>query len=154
MDTATCEDAIRTLYQKVIKGWNDHNAADMSAPFAADGELIGFDGSQMIGRKTIFTHLHDIFSHHRTPPFVYKIKSVCLLGEEVGMVRAMVGMIPPGKNELEPTLHAHQTLVAKKQDEQWEVVLFQNTPAQFHGRPELVEQFTEELRPYVQQQLP
>jgi len=25
-------------------------------------------------------------------------------------------------------------------------VLFQNTPAQFHGRPELVQQLTEELR--------
>ena len=153
MGTVTHEDAIRTLYRQVIRGWNEHSASGMSAPFAADGELIGFDGSHLIGRAAIFTHLHDVFSHHLTPPFVYKIKSACLLSEEVGMVRAMVGMIPPGKDELDPALHAHQTLVAKKQGEQWEAVLFQNTPAQFHGRPELVEQFTEELRPLVRQQL-
>jgi hypothetical protein len=28
----------------------------------------------------------------------------------------------------------------------WRIALFQNTPAQFHGRPELVQQLTEQLR--------
>jgi hypothetical protein len=32
----------------------------------------------------------------------------------------------------------------------WRIELFQNTPAQFHGRPELVSEMTAEL----QQQLP
>ncbi len=38
------------------------------------------------------------------------------------------------------------TLVAVKSDGKWRILLFQNTPAQFHGRPELVQQMTEELR--------
>jgi hypothetical protein len=29
---------------------------------------------------------------------------------------------------------------------QWRIVLFQNTPAQFHGRPSLVEEMTRELQ--------
>jgi len=33
-----------------------------------------------------------------------------------------------------------------KIDGEWRIKLFQNTPAQFHGRPELVEQMTDELR--------
>jgi hypothetical protein len=41
---------------------------------------------------------------------------------------------------------AIQTLVAAKRDGKRRVALFQNTPAQFHGRPELVESLTEELR--------
>jgi hypothetical protein len=39
-----------------------------------------------------------------------------------------------------------QTLIAVKRDGQWRIVLFQNTPAQLHGRPELVQAMTEELR--------
>ncbi|HXV96788.1 MAG TPA: DUF4440 domain-containing protein, partial [Anaerolineae bacterium] len=45
-----------------------------------------------------------------------------------------------------PAANVIQTLVAAKWDGQWQVVLYQNTPAQFHGRPELVRQLTDELR--------
>ncbi|MGG3943884.1 DUF4440 domain-containing protein, partial [Peribacillus psychrosaccharolyticus] len=38
------------------------------------------------------------------------------------------------------------TLIVVKKEGNWSIQLFQNTPAQFHGRPELVEQMTEELR--------
>ena len=31
-------------------------------------------------------------------------------------------------------------------DGQWRIALFQNTPAQFHGRPEAAEALTDELR--------
>jgi len=58
-------------------------------------------------------------------------------------------MIPPGKMELDPQLNAHQTLIAVKENDVWRVELFQNTPAQFHGRPDLVEQMTKELRQAV-----
>ena len=33
-----------------------------------------------------------------------------------------------------------------ERDDEWRAVLYQNTPAQLHGRPELVESLTEELR--------
>jgi hypothetical protein len=45
---------------------------------------------------------------------------------------------------------AVQTLVAERCEDEWRVVLYQNTPAQFHGRPELVESLTEELRRELQ----
>lgn len=51
-----------------------------------------------------------------------------------------------GGTEINPDVNAHQTLVAVQKDGKWQIQLFQNTPAQFHGRPELVEQMTEELR--------
>ena len=53
-------------------------------------------------------------------------------------------MVPPGKSELDPSKNAIQALVARK-DGDWRIVLYQNTPAQFHGRPELVQQMTTEL---------
>lgn len=48
-------------------------------------------------------------------------------------------------NQLEKTKYS-PTLILYLNTMQLQIQLFQNTPAQFHGRPELVEQMTEELR--------
>jgi hypothetical protein len=50
-------------------------------------------------------------------------------------------MVPPGRDTLNPNVNALHTLVA----ERGRIVLFQNTPAQYHGRPELVEEHTAEV---------
>ena len=137
---------VRTLYQQMLDGWNRHNADAFAAPFAPDGETIGFDGSQMIGREEIAATLKQIFADHVTAPYVSKVKSVRLLSPEVAILRAIVGMAPPGLSDLNPALNAHQTLVAARRDGSWRIELLQTTPAQFHGRPGLVQQMTEELR--------
>jgi hypothetical protein len=59
-------------------------------------------------------------------------------------------MVPPGQKDLNPATNAIQSMVAVKQASQWRITLFQNTPAQFHGRPELAEALTEELRKVLQ----
>jgi uncharacterized protein (TIGR02246 family) len=140
------EDAVRTLYRQVLEGWNTRNPEGFAAPFAEDGEVIGFDGSQMSGRAEIAATLRQIFADHVTAPYVSKIRSVRLLSPEVALLRASVGMVPPGQEDLSPALNAHQTLVAAKHAGRWRIALLQTTAAQFHGRPELVQQMTEELR--------
>jgi uncharacterized protein (TIGR02246 family) len=35
---------VRRLYRELLNGWNQHNAEAFAAPFAEDGEVIGFDG--------------------------------------------------------------------------------------------------------------
>ena len=69
-----------------------------------------------------------------------------LLGSDALVLRAVVGMVPPGQSDLDPKLTAVQALVAEERDGEWHVILYQNTPAQFHGRPELAERLTEVLR--------
>lgn len=49
------------------------------------------------------------------------------------------------KDFIYSNVNTHYTLIVVKKDGNWRIQLFQNTPAQFHGRPELVEQMTEEL---------
>lgn len=71
------------------------------------------------------------------------------MGADAAILHAIAGMIPPGKSDIEPAVNAQQTLVAVKKDYGWCVELFQNTPAQFHGRPELVKEMTEELRQLI-----
>ncbi len=55
-------------------------------------------------------------------------------------------MVPRGQTDINPDANAHQTLVVSRKQDEWKIELFQNTPAQFHGKPELVEQMTQELR--------
>ncbi len=143
---SSAEMEVRTLYRQLLNGWNKRNAAAFAAPFAQDGEVIGFDGSQMTGRVEIAATLGQIFADHVTAPYVSKVRSVRLLSPEVAILRAIVGMVQPGQLDLDPAVNAHQTLVAAKRDGTWRIELLQTTPAQFHGRPELVQHMTEELR--------
>ena len=118
----------------------------MAELFTEDGESIGFDGSQSLGRDEIFAHLKPIFENHPTAPYITKVKSVRFLGTDTALLRAIAGMVPHLQSELNPELNSHHTLVLVKIVDQWRIQLFQNTPAQFHGRPELVKQMTEELK--------
>ena len=140
------ETAVSALYQQLLESWNRRDAAGFAALYDEDSDVVGFDGSQMHGRAEVEATLSQIFADHMTATYVSKIRGVRLLAPEVAVLRAVVGMIPPGKKDLNPAANAIQTLVATKQGGQWRIALFQNTPAQFHGRPELVEALTEELR--------
>ncbi|WP_233880078.1 SgcJ/EcaC family oxidoreductase [Virgibacillus halodenitrificans] len=144
------QDEIQNLYQKLIEAWNKRDAKGMAELFAEQGVQIGFDGSKVNGREEIYSHLEPIFKNHPTAPFVTKVKGIRALGTDAAILLAIAGMIPPGKTDIEPSVNAHQTLIAVKVDNHWQVELFQNTPAQFHGRPELVEQMTDELRKLIE----
>lgn len=140
------ENEVRVLYENLLASWNRRDAHGFAALFQDTGECIGFDGSQLIGRAEIAQTLDHIFTDHLTAPYIGKIKAVRFIGVQVAIVRAIVGMVPPGKEDLEPALNAVQTLVATRNEGPWQIALFQNTPAQFHGRPELLQSMTEELR--------
>ena len=140
------EQAVAALYEQLIGGWNDRNGEKFAAPFGEDGHVIGYDGSEQSGRDQIATEMQRIFDDHETASYVASVRSVQLLADGAALVRAVVGMIPPGASELNRERNAHQTVVATRRDGDWRIVLFQNTPAQFHGRPDLAEALTQELR--------
>jgi uncharacterized protein (TIGR02246 family) len=149
-DVGNHEAEVRTLYQRVLEGWNRRSADDFAAPFAEDGEVVGFDGSQNTGRAEIAAEMGRIFVDHETGTYVGKVRSIRALGSEAAVLRAVAGMVPAGESDLDPKLNTVQSLIAERQGGAWRVVLYQNTPAQFHGRPELSEQLTKELRQDVQ----
>lgn len=140
------EQAVRALYRQVLDGWNARSGDAFAAAFTEDGESIGFDGSQIIGRAEIAATLTQIFADHMTASYVANVRNVRLLGADAAVLRAVAGMVPRGQSQINPAVNAIQTLVATRRDGAWHVALFQNTPAQFHGRPELAEQLTEELQ--------
>jgi uncharacterized protein (TIGR02246 family) len=136
----------RELHASLIEAWNRRDAAGFAACFADDGVLVGFDGTEVVGSPGIAQHIGEVFAGHATGRFVTVVREVRPLGLGVAMVRAIAGMIPPGATELAPQLHAVQSLVAAREGGGWSISLFQNTPAQLHGRPEAVQRITEELK--------
>ena len=137
---------IEALYRRLIDAWNARDGGAMAAVFASNGEMIGFDGSHVMGRAAIAAEMAGIFADHETARYVTKVKDVRELAPSVEVLRAIAGMVPPSASELNPDVNTHQTLVATRSDDGWSIDLFQNTPAQFHGRPELKEAMTAELR--------
>jgi uncharacterized protein (TIGR02246 family) len=140
------EAVTRVLYQRLLDRWNMTDAAGFAALFAEDGSVVGFDGSQVNGRDEIAKHLGGIFSQHKVAAFIGIVREVRPLSEDVELLRAVAGMVPPGASDIKPETNAVQSLIAVRKDGEWRVALFQNTPAVFHGRPEASAALTEELR--------
>jgi uncharacterized protein (TIGR02246 family) len=145
----TENDANRTkaleLYVHLLDAWNRRSADDFAELFGESGSCVGFDGSPMNGRSEIGSSLSAIFEHHPTASYVAKMREVRSLGATVTLIRAVAGMIPPGKTEINAATNAIQSLVIVGSGQAAQIALFQNTPAAFHGRPELSESLTKEL---------
>jgi uncharacterized protein (TIGR02246 family) len=137
---------IATLYRKLLDGWNERDAGAMAALCQEDASFVGFDGSMMNGREEIESSLAQIFADHLTARYVAKVREVRLLTPDVALLRAVAGLIPHGRADLNPVANAVQSLVTVRTWDGWRIALFQNTPAQFHGRPELSQALTDELR--------
>jgi uncharacterized protein (TIGR02246 family) len=140
---------IEKLYKELLDFWNKQDAKGMASLFARDGNIVGFDGSQMNGKMQIESEIKQIFSHHQTASYVGKIREIRFLGPDIVLLRAVAGMVMPGEKDINPEVNAIQSLIAIKEDNAWRISFFQNTPAQFHGRPELAEALTRELQELV-----
>lgn len=138
--------AIVTLYRQLLDAWNNRDAAAFARLFSDKGSIVGFDGSTADGRNEIEAHLKPIFADHPTARYVSKIRDVRDLSSNGALLRAVAGMIPPDADQLKPERNAIQTLVASRQVAgDWQIEMFQNTPARFDGRPEEADQLTREL---------
>ena len=135
----------RGVYQQLLEAWNRRDADGFAAAFTDDGSCIGFDGSMMNGRAEIASTLRGIFDHHPTARYVARVREIRALSPTLVLVRSVVGMVPPDKAELNPAVNAIQSLVVVEQGPSMKIALLQNTPAAFHGRPELAQQLTSEL---------
>lgn len=146
--TSNNEIEVRSIYNRLLQSWNNHHAREFADLFAADGNSIGFDGSQMNGRQEIEDQLTQIFLSHTVASYVSIVKEVRQLSPTIYLLRSVVGMIPPGQKKIKQDVNAIQTLILEKDNKNGHflIALFQNTPAAFHNRPELSAQLTEELQ--------
>jgi len=133
-------------YERLIDGWNRRDGRAFADPFADDAILIGYDGSEQRGRDAVASAMAQIFRDHDTAAYVAKVRTIRPLGATAALLHAVAGMVPPGGSDLAADRNAHQTVVAVDDGGDWRVLLFQNTPARFDGRPDLAAALADELR--------
>lgn len=141
---------VEACYRAIIDAWNSGDAAGFAARFAETGAIIGYDGSPSNGRAEIAAHIGAVFRDHKPGRFVIVVRDVRLLSETSALLRAVVGVIPNGQSEVKPEVNFLQTMTAVREGGQWRAALLQATPAQFHGRPEMAEKLTAELKAAAQ----
>lgn len=143
--------SVSSLYRRFLDSWNERNAAAMAALFAEEALLVGFDGSLMFGPQEIETTIGQIFADHQTAPYVGLVREARRLTADSALLHAVAGMPVRGESKVNPAANAIQNLVAVRQDSEWRIALLQNTPAQFHGRPEASRKLTEELQQLLEE---
>jgi uncharacterized protein (TIGR02246 family) len=146
------ERATRELHRQILEAWNKRNAREYALLFAPDGNIVGFDGTQIFGQSEIGAHVSEIFSHHQTATYVSIVREVRSVAAGVTVLSATAGMVPPGKDDINPEVNAVQTLVAVQSGDAWKIALFQNTPTRLDGRPDEAKKLTEELRAALREQ--
>lgn len=152
-DGISIEEEVRALYNRLLHSWNKNNSVEFSGLFQQDGNVVGFDGSQLDGLDQIKEELERIFSSHKVSTFIGIVREVRRLDDNIFVLRAIAGMYTPGENKINGKVNAIQTLVAVKKEGELRIAIFQNTPAAFHERPELVKQMTQELQKALKKKL-
>jgi uncharacterized protein (TIGR02246 family) len=148
--TPDTQSFILALYQQLLQQWNKRNAPGMTGLFTTNGILVGFDGSQLNGQKEIYAVLDEIFSNFPTAAYISIVKEVRMLSDTSALLLAVVGMVAEGQADISPEVNALQSMTAILEEGKWRVALLQNTPAAFHGRPELSAQLSDDLRQVLQ----
>jgi uncharacterized protein (TIGR02246 family) len=147
MTNATGETAIRALFWQIIDGWNQGSGEQFAAPYAEDADHVGFDGTHLKGRSQIASFHQQLFDTWvKGSRLVGKVRSVRFLTPDVALLHAVGGTVMAGQTDLAPERNSVQTLVIVRQNGEWRIAAFQNSRAQYMGRPEAVQQLTEELR--------
>jgi uncharacterized protein (TIGR02246 family) len=139
-------DQVEELHARILAAWNRQDADTYAKQFTEAAIVVGFDGSEMHGQSEIRQQLDAIFADHEVAIYVRIVRSVRELGDGVALLHAVVGMVPPGGNDVMPDRNAVQLLLARLTGDGWRAVAFQNTPARLDGRPEALQALTDELR--------
>lgn len=133
--TAADEAAVRALYQQMRDAWNVGSGEAFAAPFAEDGDLIGFDGTHLKGRKEIAPFHQRLFDTYlKGTRLVGQVTSVRFLSPDVALMHAIGGTVMRGKSSPSPERDSIQTLVATKRGGEWRLAAFQNTRIRLIGR--------------------
>lgn len=120
--------AVRRLYEDLMEGWNRGSGDSFAATFAEDGDLVGFDGNHLKGRRQIASFHQPLFSTWlKGTRLVGKVDSVRFLTPEVALVHAVGGTVMRGRSQSSPERDSIQTLVATREDGEWRFAGFQNT---------------------------
>jgi uncharacterized protein (TIGR02246 family) len=126
---STDEAAVRDVYQQFMDAWNRGSGTALAEVFSPDGDLVGFDGTHLKGRREIGPFQQRLFDKWlRGTRLVGQVTDLRYLGPDVAVMHAVGGTVLRGRRAPAPERDSIQTLVVTRQAEgDWRLAAFQNT---------------------------
>lgn len=121
------EQIIRGLLQHIESSWNRYDSAGFAAVFAEDANFIHIFGGQLDGRAAIeAAHRHIFETIYKGSHASFVPRSIRFLRPDVAVVFARCQVKFKEGNEARE-IETRPTLIVVKEQEQWQIVAFQNT---------------------------
>ncbi|APU15742.1 MULTISPECIES: SgcJ/EcaC family oxidoreductase [Actinoalloteichus] len=135
-DSTTLDDdtaAVRRLPQRIMDAWAAHDGAAFADVFTEDGSLILPGDVFLQSRAQIGAFMSAAFAG----PFqgtrvVGEPVAVKFLGPTTCLVLTRGGIRAPGEPEVAPERAVRASWLLVKQDDEWRITAYQNTPIAAH----------------------
>lgn len=111
-----------------VDGWNRGDGDAVASVYADDGVLVAGHGVVKRGRAQIASYHEDLFATAiKGTRLTAKVTNIRFLDATTVILQTEGGILWPGETTLASGNRGIQSFVAVKKDNQWRVVLFQNT---------------------------
>jgi uncharacterized protein (TIGR02246 family) len=125
--------AIRQVVQRVQDAWNANDGKAFAAPFAQDADYVVVNGTFVKGREEIEKGHIGIFSSiYKGSHNVATVKSVRFLRKDVAVAHIEWNLEFTAGGEKRKA-RAMNTMVVTKDNGNWSIAVFQNTPLQMEA---------------------
>jgi len=122
------EQALHSLFQQLVDGWNQGDGQAFAAPFTDDADYIVWNGIYLKGREAIAAGHQQIFeTFYRGSRLEGSIKSIRFLREDIALLHLHGRPRLPGQALAAPEEYSIQTLIGIRQADGWRFTAFQNT---------------------------
>lgn len=119
--------AVEAIVAELAAAWNAGDARHFAACFSTDAEQVNIFGSRLLGREEIAARHHDVFQTiFRGSANTLAVLDARYAAEDVLLVRLSSTVAVP-QGPLSGTLQTIASLVLRKDDGRWHIVLFHNT---------------------------
>jgi uncharacterized protein (TIGR02246 family) len=120
--------SVRGLLGRALEGWERGDGQAFAEAFAADGDLILFDGMLTRGRGQIAFVMQRLFNGAlKGSRIAASVMDLRFLDPDVALMLTLGGVLLPGETQLPPDRQSIQAWVAARRAGRWQFASVQNT---------------------------
>jgi uncharacterized protein (TIGR02246 family) len=118
--TASDEDAIRAIHQRMIDAWNAGDGAAFAAPFTDEADFVAWEGTHLKGRQQIASFTQRVFDTVVTGSRLEgEVTFVRFLSPALAVMHSVVRTAFRGQTATSPSRDSMELTVVTKRDGAW-----------------------------------